>query len=97
VFRLPVVSGGDPVAVLEQVAESGHRRLGAEAGAGLPYDRADLTRPLAVVLGGEARGLPEAVRPLVDEWTNVPLHGAVESLNVAAAGAVLLFEADRRA
>jgi TrmH family RNA methyltransferase len=63
---------------------------------GAAYDTTDLTGPVAVVLGSEAHGLPDAVRSLVDQPVSIPMAGRSESLNVAMAGSVLCFEALRQ-
>jgi 23S rRNA (guanosine2251-2'-O)-methyltransferase len=52
---------------------------------------------LAVVLGAEGRGLRPEVRKLVDHPVRIEMRGQVASLNVSAAGAVLLYELLRRA
>ena len=52
---------------------------------------------LVVVLGAEGRGLRPAVRGAVDHPVRIPMRGNVDSLNVATAGAVLLYELVRRA
>ena len=96
IFRLPPALSEDPVATLEDLRERGLRTVGAAAGRGLPYDQADLTPPLALVVGSESHGLPAALAGHIDEWVNVPLAGQAESLNVGAAAAVLCFEVQRR-
>jgi TrmH family RNA methyltransferase len=92
---LAVVEGGDPSVVLDQLAGSGARRLGAVAGAGEPYDAAVFTGRLALVVGHEAHGLDDAAMAAVDGLVHVPMAGKVESLNVGVAGSVLLFEIAR--
>jgi TrmH family RNA methyltransferase len=96
VFHIRVVAGGDPVEVLEQVGAWGLRRLGTAARAGVPYDRADLTPPTALVVGNEANGLPDSVTGSIDEWVSIPMVGRAESLNVGMATAVLCFELARQ-
>lgn len=96
IFHVPVVSGGDPVQVLERLGAGGRRRLGTAARDGEPYDRVDLTAPFALVLGGEAHGLPPDVAAHVDGTVTVPMAGRTESLNVAMAGSVVCFEAARQ-
>jgi 23S rRNA (guanosine2251-2'-O)-methyltransferase len=49
-----------------------------------------------VVLGGEARGLGHGIRQVVDHRVEVPMRGRIESLNVASAAAVILYELRRR-
>jgi tRNA G18 (ribose-2'-O)-methylase SpoU len=51
---------------------------------------------VALVLGGEAHGLPAEVGAWVDTWVSLPMRGQVESLNVAVAGSVLAFEVIRQ-
>ena len=96
VFRLPPVLADDPAATLSELRDRGLRTLGAAAGRGLPYDRADLCGPLALVVGSESHGLPASLAGCIDGWVHVPLGGQAESLNVGAAAAVLCFEVQRR-
>ena len=70
------------------------RRIALVAHGGIPLDEADLSAPVTFLLGSERDGLPE---PLVTDCCKVtiPLAGGAESLNVAAAGAIALYEASR--
>ncbi|MGH9186614.1 MAG: TrmH family RNA methyltransferase [Acidimicrobiales bacterium] len=95
-FHVSVVSEGDPVQVLDRLGTGGRRRLGTRAHDGVDYDRADLTGPVALVLGSEAHGLPAEISPMIDEWVRVPMAGRAESLNVAMTGAVLCFDIARQ-
>lgn len=99
-FHVPVVAGGEPVHVLEQVGAWGMRRLGTASDRGEPYHQVDFGRPTALVLGNEAHGLRSwnegDVEGLVDGWVTVPMVGRAESLNVGMAAAVLCFEAARQ-
>lgn len=63
---------------------------------GTPYTEVDLSGPVAVVLGSEGRGVRRLVREGCDGEVSIPMLGAVESLNVSVAAAVLLYEARRR-
>ncbi|MBI2709908.1 MAG: RNA methyltransferase [Actinobacteria bacterium] len=96
VFRIPVVVESDNVTALERMGAAGLRRVGTRAGAGTDYDRADLTGRVAIVLGSEAHGLPGSLGALLDETVAIPMAGPTESLNVAAAGAVVCFEVLRQ-
>jgi TrmH family RNA methyltransferase len=95
-FHVPVASGGDVVEVLERLRRGGVRSVATVVDGGLPYDVADLTGPVAIVLGSEAHGLPAGVLALVDHPVSIPMTGRAESLNVAMAGSVLCFEALRQ-
>src|SRR5580698_7287223 len=68
---------------------------GAAAGPS-PYDQFDFTGDLVIVLGSEGAGLHELVRRTCDHLLHIPMAGGVSSLNVSAAGAVVLFEAARQ-
>lgn len=97
-FHVPVVAGGDPVAVLERIGAWGVRRLGTVARGGRDYAEVDLTVPTAFVLGNEAVGLPPdlAAAGLLDAEVTIAMSGRTESLNVGMAAAVLCFEAARQ-
>ena len=49
-----------------------------------------------LILGSEGKGLRSGVASRVDYWVRIPMHGAIESLNVGSAAAVLLYEFSRR-
>jgi 23S rRNA (guanosine2251-2'-O)-methyltransferase len=59
-------------------------------------DQADLAGPLALVVGGEGRGLRRLVREKCDFRVRLPMYGRVESLNAAVAGSVALYEVERQ-
>ena len=67
----------------------------AEAG-GTDYAKLDLAGPTALVLGSEGRGVRRLVREACDGSVSVPMLGAVSSLNVSVAAAVLAYEARRQ-
>ena len=56
----------------------------------------DLRRPLALVLGGEGKGLRRLTEEECDMQVRIPMAGSVESLNVSVAAGVCLFEAVRQ-
>jgi TrmH family RNA methyltransferase len=95
-FNVPVVSGGDPVQVLDRLGEWRLRRLGTAARGGVDYTETDLSIPLALVLGNEAHGLPGHLEAALDGVVTIPMAGRAESLNVGMAAAVLCFEACRQ-
>ena len=61
----------------------------------LMYD-ADLRKPTVIVMGSEEKGISKEVLKLCDEQLAIPMIGAIESLNVAAAAAIMLFEVVRQ-
>jgi 23S rRNA (guanosine2251-2'-O)-methyltransferase len=81
---------------LARLKEEGFWVVGAEAEGSVPYWELDLTGPLVLVLGGEGKGLGRLVRQRCDFLAGLPMLGGVSSLNVAAAAAVLAYEAVRQ-
>jgi TrmH family RNA methyltransferase len=96
VLHIPVVVVGDAGEALDTLGRQGLRRLGAASRGGTPYTEADLTSPLALVLGNEASGLSPQLRGHLEGSVTIPMGGGVESLNVSTAAAVLCFESARR-
>lgn len=95
-LRLPVVEAADALAVVAELARAGRRVVATVARDGEPPEEADLTGPVAVLVGSEAHGLPAEVVAAADGAVTIPLAPSVESLNAAVAGAVVLFEAARQ-
>ena len=60
------------------------------------YDEEDYTGGCAFLVGNEGNGLRREVAELADTWIRIPMEGEVESLNVAIASTVLMFEAGRQ-
>lgn len=96
VLHLPVVRAGPPVAVLAELGRAGLRRVAAATRHGLLPEDADLTRPVALILGNEASGLAVELDDEIDERLTIALSGHAESLNVSLAAAVLCFEVRRQ-
>lgn len=95
-LRLPVVRDESLEGVCSSLRSAGFRIIGADADASTPADEANLVGRIALVLGNEARGLGARSRALVDETVRISMPGPVESLNVAVAGSILLFECVRQ-
>lgn len=82
--------------VLDWLHDYGVRVIGTADGAGAGIYETDLTGPLAIVLGGEERGIGAAVGGRCDAMVAIPMAGSVESLNVSVAAGVCLYEACRQ-
>jgi 23S rRNA (guanosine2251-2'-O)-methyltransferase len=80
---------------IDRMKEAGLWVYAAEVG-GTPYTELDLTGPVGLVLGSEGRGMRRLVREGCDGAVSIPMLGAVGSLNVSVAAAVLLYEARRQ-
>jgi tRNA G18 (ribose-2'-O)-methylase SpoU len=94
-FAVPTVTVDGPATVLAALA--GRRDIvGTDERGELAVDRADLTGPLAVVVGNETTGLSAAWRSACTRLLRIPIGGAASSLNAGAAGTVVLYEAARQ-
>lgn len=94
-FHLPLARMSREEA-LSALRASGHLLVGAAARGGEDLFTSELPRRCAVVLGSEVRGLSPGLLDAVDRLVTVPLTPSCESLNVAVAGALVLFEHRRR-
>jgi RNA methyltransferase, TrmH family len=95
-FRLPLALGLEPGELLSRLAARGVASVAAAADAEHSYDAFDWRAPVALFVGNEAAGLPPELARAASARVAIPMAGDVESLNVAAAAAVLLFEAARQ-
>ena len=94
IFRLPFLQGLDDEELLAMVRESGADLYSAVPDSSRSLDSADLTRPCALVIGSEGRGVSAVFRRVAQDLS-IPTAG-VESLNAAVSAAVLLYEARRQ-
>lgn len=95
-FRLPMVVERDLGATLTTWRSQGVQLVATLPTATQDYWAVDFTRPTVIVLGNEGAGLSEALQRQATTTVNIPMHPAVESLNVAIAAALLLYEAQRQ-
>ena len=96
VFHLPVVRGAETLDVIGRARALGARVLAMASGGRTDLYRADLSGPVVFVFGNEAHGLPDDIVAAADASVRVPQTGRAESLNLAAAATVCLFEWQRR-
>ena len=92
----PVVSVTNLVRTLKLLKEAGLWIVGADAAAATPARHVDLTGPVVLVVGAEGSGLRHLTRQNCDFLVSLPQRGAVESLNVSVAAAMLLYETLRQ-
>lgn len=95
-FRMPCIVASDPERCCADLRGAGMTVVAAGLGGERSHDAVDLRGDVALLLGNEAHGLPEAVVRAADTVVTIPMAGRVESLNVAMTGAVLAFEAARQ-
>jgi tRNA(Leu) C34 or U34 (ribose-2'-O)-methylase TrmL len=95
VFHLPIVRGVPEPAAVEALRGAGLQILAADAQGEASLDDVDLSVPTAMLFGNEAWGLPPETAALADRTVRIPMRGRAESLNLAAAASLMLFEAAR--
>jgi len=94
-FTVPVVEAGSEE-TFAFLAEHGIKLLAATPHAESVYTEVDLASPVAIAVGAEQYGLTEAWMRRADLAVRIPMAGVADSLNVATAATVLLFEAARQ-
>jgi len=87
---------GNLVQALEALKARGIWVVGFDAAGSERWDAVDLTRPVALVLGGEGRGIRRLVREHCDHLVSIPHFGHIGSLNVSVAAGIALYEAVRQ-
>ena len=92
----PVVAVTNLVRTLKLLKEAGLWIVGADAAAATPARHVELTGPVVLVVGAEGSGLRHLTRQNCDFLVSLPQRGAVESLNVSVAAAMLLYETLRQ-
>ncbi|HEX5044422.1 MAG TPA: RNA methyltransferase [Candidatus Polarisedimenticolaceae bacterium] len=94
--HLPVAREPKPAARLEALGRAGFRCLALDPRGAVPWDRADLSGRLLLVIGGEGPGLRPGLATRAEHRLAIPLAPGVESLNVSVSVGVILFEAVRQ-
>lgn len=96
VDHIPVARVTNLSRLIDTLKEMGIWIYGIEPTAAKVYTDIDLRGPIGLVFGGEGKGLRQGVLQHCDERVRIPMKGRVESLNVSASAAVMLFEAVRQ-
>ncbi len=95
-FRLPLWTGARFADALAWCASHGVETVSTDVRAARSHTQIDWTTPRAVILGAEGHGLSDAESVAADASIKIPMRPPVESLNVAVALAVVLYEAARQ-
>ncbi len=93
---VPVARVPNLVQTVKKLKEWGLWVTGADMQGTRSLWTADFTGPLAVIIGGEGRGIPKLLKETCDFLTYIPMKGEISSLNASAAAAVILFEVLRQ-
>ncbi|CAN5293850.1 RNA methyltransferase [soil metagenome] len=97
IFSIPVVEEPDSAAAVTALREAGLQTLATTVDGEIDLDAAEslLGAPTAWLFGPEAQGLPADVAALADRRIRIPMPGNAESLNVAAAAAICMYQSAR--
>lgn len=94
--HIPVVRVTNLSKTMEDLKKEGLWFTGVEMDGDKEVQRADLKGPMGLVLGGEGKGISRLVREHCDQVVRIPMWGQINSLNVAAATAISLYEVRRQ-
>lgn len=97
IFALPVLEEPDVNALVTALRQAGLAVLATTLDGEVPLDDADLSGPTSWFFGSEAHGLSAEVAALADARVRIPMSGGAESLNIAAAAAICLYQSARAA
>jgi RNA methyltransferase, TrmH family len=95
-FRLAMAVSEDLTATVQQSQAQGMQVIATLPSATLTYWEVDWRQPSLILLGNEGAGLSPALAAMADQQVKIPLSPGVESLNVAIAAALMLYEAQRQ-
>jgi len=92
IFAVPVVSEADAGGAVSALRSAGLQVLATTVDGEISLDDADLSTPIAWLFGPESHGLSEELATLAAHRIHIPMSGGAESLNVAAAAAICLYQ-----
>jgi TrmH family RNA methyltransferase len=95
-LRLPILVRPDSGQAIDEARRHSCRVIAAAPRGGTPLHEADLRTPLAILVGGEGRGLSARHLAAADDRLVIPMAAPVESLNVAVSAALIVYEARRQ-
>jgi RNA methyltransferase, TrmH family len=96
ILRLPVVQVKEVTSFLKECKQCGFQTVATAVTAEKAHFAIDLTKPTAFLLGQEGTGLPQELLREIDHSIRIPMSSQIDSLNVATAAAVILYEALRQ-
>ncbi|MBN1129153.1 MAG: RNA methyltransferase [Chitinispirillaceae bacterium] len=82
--------------IIREFGEAGFSLVGTHAARGAAPCSIDLRGPVIILLGGEHRGIPPYLEKRCSSFANIAIDPRVQSLNVAATGAIMLYECSRQ-
>jgi len=96
IFQLPIIDKGNRKEILHTLEDAGLTFITGDPGAQRPVYGVDLTVPVVIVVGSEAHGVQSDILALTGYRVIIPMAKGVESLNVAVAAGIMLYEVIRQ-
>ena len=96
IFRLPVVQSLEPLSLFDRMRRAGVRIITADRHSPLTLAEADLSGPVAVLIGSEGAGLAKEISREAALRVSIPLRAGTDSVNAATAAGIFLYEAARQ-
>jgi TrmH family RNA methyltransferase len=95
IFSLPVISEPDATVAVQRLRDAGLQVLATTLDGEVSLDDAELSGPIAWLFGSEAHGLPTELAAMADHRVRIPIPGGAESLNIASAASICLYQSAR--
>jgi len=95
-LRLPVCREANLMETLAFLKECGVKIVAASEKSGIQINNADLTGPIAILVGSEQKGIQRSLLNMSDIAIRIPMSGKVASLNVSVAAGIILYETSRQ-
>lgn len=96
IHSIPICKVADLAATVSFLKDSGIKIVAATEKATKNYTEFSMNSPLAIVMGAEDKGISPSILQQANEQVQIPIHGAIESLNVSVAAALMMYEAVRQ-
>jgi TrmH family RNA methyltransferase len=96
IFHLPIFDEIDLEKTIPELKKRKFKILGTDVKEGKSLDNPDYSGKICLLMGNEGEGLNKNLIELSDEIIHIPIYGKAESLNVAVAGGILLYEVNRK-
>ncbi len=96
VFTVPICIRGDCLDAIREAAKRGIQVIATSANAQRIYTGIDFSRPTMIIVGNEHVGVSQCVRELSDAVVRIPMFGKINSLNIAVAASIVIYEAARQ-
>jgi TrmH family RNA methyltransferase len=95
IFSIPVVAKADTAGAVAALMDSGLRVLATTVDGEVSLDDVELSQPTAWLFGPESHGLPSELANMATHRVRIPMPGGAESVNVASAASICLYQSAR--